>query len=94
MDIPQPDDERQPGDPVRLVVRPEAIRLGVGEEGFPAIVRRSTSLGERIEYDLEIAGQLLIATESDVVRAEVYPEGKSITIAFHKDAVYCLPKAE
>ena len=94
MDIPQPDDERQPGDPVRLVVRPEAIRLGVGEEGFPAIVRRSTYLGELIEYDLEIAGQLLIATESDVVRAEVYPEGKSITIAFHKDAVYCLPKAE
>jgi len=26
------------------------------------------------------------------VRAEVYPEGKAITISFHKDAVYCLPK--
>jgi ABC-type Fe3+/spermidine/putrescine transport system ATPase subunit len=92
MDIPQPLDERHPGDPVRLVVRPEAIRLDADEEGFPAVVRRSTYLGELIEYDLEIDGQLLIATESDVVRAEVYPEGKQITISFHKDAVYCLPK--
>jgi len=92
MDIPQPLDERHPGDPVRLVVRPEAIRLDAAEADFPAVVRRSTYLGELIEYDLEIDGQLLIATESDVSRTEVYSEGAQIHVSFHKDAVYCLPK--
>ena len=93
LDIPQPADERHVGEPVRLVVRPEAIKIDEPEGGFPAVVKRSSYLGELIEYDLEIGGQVLIATESDVVRAEVYPQGKKITIGFHKNAVYCLPKA-
>ncbi len=93
MDIPQPPDARQPGDHVRLVVRPEAIILdGRSDDGFPAIVRRSTYLGSLIEYDLEVSGQLLVATESDVIRASIYPEGSELHISFYKDAVYCLPK--
>ena len=93
MDIPQPPDVRRQGERVRLVVRPEAIILDGREEGFPAIVRRATYLGSLIEYDLEVAGQLLIATESDVIRASIYPEGAQLHIAFYKDAVYCLPRA-
>ncbi len=93
LDIPQPPDTRHPGEKVRLVVRPEAIILdGHAKDGFPAVVRRSTYLGSLIEYDLEVGGQLLIATESDVIRASIYPVGTTLNISFYKDAVYCLPK--
>jgi len=94
LDIPQPQDERRPGEAVRLVMRPEAIKLDAQDDSFPAIVRRSSYLGELIEYDLEVAGQLLIATETDVVRAHVYPVGEKINVSFYKNAVYCLPREE
>ena len=93
MDIPQPLDGRERGERVKLVVRPEAVILDGREDGFPAVVRRSTYLGSLIEYDLEVGGQILIATESDVIRAAIYPEGAKLNVAFYKDAVYCLPRA-
>ncbi len=91
--VAQPAETRQPGDEVRLVVRPETIMLNVETGGFPAIVRRSTYLGSQVEYDLEVAGQLLIAVESDVMRAEVYSEGQTLDIGFYEESLYCLPKS-
>ncbi len=90
--VTQPAETRQPGDAVRMVVRPETIMLNAETGGFPAIVRRSTYLGSQVEYDLEVAGQLLIAVESDVLRAEVYSEGQTLDIGFYEESLYCLPK--
>lgn len=92
--IPQSRTPRQSGDAVRIVIRPEAISLHPSGNVFPAIVRRSSYLGSVVEYDLEVAGQLLIAVESDVFRIEVHPEGTELTIGFYEDALYCLPKLD
>lgn len=89
--VPQTETKRRTGDKVRLVIRPEAMILNVEGGIFTAIVRRSTYLGSLIEYDLEIGGQLLIAVETDVQRAQVLHEGEKITIGFFANSLYCLP---
>lgn len=88
----QPEQPRRGGEQVRLVIRPEAIMLNAADGGFPATVRRSTYLGSVIEYDLEVAGEHLIAVESDVQRAQVLGEGEHIHISFFADSLYCLPR--
>jgi ABC-type Fe3+/spermidine/putrescine transport system ATPase subunit len=49
-----------PGD-VTLTIRPEAVRLGGGENSFPARVIRAVYLGTRIECGLEANGVRLTA---------------------------------
>ena len=89
---PQPEQPRRAGDEVRLVIRPEAIMLNADRGDFAATVRRATYFGSVIEYELEVAGQHLIAVESDVQRAQVLGEGELIHIGFFADSLYCLAR--
>jgi len=92
--VPQPAQPRQPGESVRLVVRPEVIHLDSSEGVYPAVVRRSTYLGSEVEYEIEIAGQILIVEETDLRRSEVFSEGQLVMAGFWEDALYCLPKID
>jgi iron(III) transport system ATP-binding protein len=81
-----------PGRKVTLVVRPEMIRV-VDEGGVAkGIVRRATYLGDVIDYDIEVEGLLLTATETDPTRMVIYPEGSEVELAFRDDFVHVLPQ--
>ena len=57
-----------------LVVRPEMVEVDAAQPHAQAIVRRSAYLGNVVEYDLEVAGQLLTVVEHDPRHGQVSPE--------------------
>jgi iron(III) transport system ATP-binding protein len=81
-----------PGKEVTLVVRPEMIRVVDDSGGAKGTVRRATYLGDVIDYDIEVEGLLLTATETDPTRMVIYPEGSEVELAFREDFVHVLPQ--
>ena len=51
----------RPGDPATLVLRPEMVEIDSPQAHVAGIVRRAAYLGNVIEYDVEVAGQMLVA---------------------------------
>jgi len=86
----------RPGETATLVIRPEMIELVDDAARHPqsvaGIIRRAAYLGNVIEYDVEVAGQLLALVERDPRRAEIYPEGQAVKVRFLEDCLYVLPK--
>ena len=84
------------GDPVMLVVRPEAIAIAAGRgtaESVQATVVARTFLGEKIEYLLRCAGETLQVVRYDAGPGEVIGEGATVHVGFAADAVTVLPEA-
>jgi len=84
------------GDPVMLVVRPEAVAIAAGSgtaESLQATVVARTFLGEKIEYLLRCAGQTLQVVRYDAGPGEVIGEGATVHVGFAADAVTVLPEA-
>ncbi|HEY9076429.1 MAG TPA: ABC transporter ATP-binding protein [Anaerolineaceae bacterium] len=79
------------GSEVTLIVRPEMV--SVRKEGeFSAIVRRATFLGNYIDYDVEIGGQMITAVETDPMRMQYFPEGSPVNLQFASACIHILPK--
>ncbi len=89
--VPQPDEPRRTDEAVTLVIRPDAVRLRDQAAQFSGIVRRSTYLGSQVEYDVEVAGQALIAIESDPRHVVVYEPGAQVGVDFLAETIYVLP---
>ncbi len=98
LEVVQPDAPRQAGQEATLVVRPDAIRLT--EEAsqphrdganFAGVVHRSTYLGSQVEYVVEVAGQSLIAVESDPRHVIVYPPDTRVGVNLLAETIYVLP---
>jgi iron(III) transport system ATP-binding protein len=84
------------GDPVRLVVRPEAIALAVSDRpdsALQATVAARTFLGEKIEYLVRCAGETLQVVRYDAGPGAILPEGANVALRFAEDAVTVLPEA-
>ena len=85
-----------PGNPVVLVVRPEAIAIvaGGGAPGsLQATVISRTFLGEKIEYLLRCSSETLQVVRYDAGPGEVIAEGATVGVRFAADAVTVLPEA-
>lgn len=80
------DDEK-----VTLIVRPEMIRVKKSGELFPGVVRRAVYLGDVIEYDVDLNGQLITGLESDPYVIDLFPEGKEVTVGFAEGCIQVLP---
>jgi iron(III) transport system ATP-binding protein len=78
---------------VTLLIRPEMIRIVDGEGKIEGIIRRAAYLGDAIDYDVEVNGQLLTAVETDPRRMVVHAEGSMVGIDFHEDCIHVLPQA-
>ena len=77
----------RPG-PVALVIRPEAIRFGApvnGANGFDALVREATFLGNLIDYAVEIDG---LALRVQAEPRQVHAPGS--TVRMHVDPEDCV----
>jgi iron(III) transport system ATP-binding protein len=77
--------------PVTLIVRPEMIRIKKTGESFKGIIRRAVYLGDVIEYDVEVSGQLLTGLETDPHVLNLFPEGEQVTVGFAEGCIQVLP---
>jgi ABC-type Fe3+/spermidine/putrescine transport system ATPase subunit len=88
-----------PGDPVQLIVRPEAVEVvrGGNEKTSPDLLRATvvsrTFLGEKIEYVLRCDGELLQIVRYNVGPGALIPEGATVLLRFAADAVTVLGEA-
>jgi ABC-type Fe3+/spermidine/putrescine transport system ATPase subunit len=80
---------QQPG-PARLTIRPEALRLGSGQNSFAAVVRAVTFLGTQYRIDLDVAGVPLAALLPPF-EAETLTPGAPVTVSFPAAALWPLP---
>ena len=76
---------------VTLIVRPEMIRIKKTGELFKGIVRRAVYLGDVIEYDVEVNGQLITGLETDPYVTELFPEGEHVTVGCAEGCIQVLP---
>lgn len=79
------------GEFLTLIVRPEMLRIKKTGEMFEGKIRRSVYLGNNIEYDIEIAGNLLTGVENDPNVLEMFSEGEPVTVGIIENCVQVLP---
>jgi putative spermidine/putrescine transport system ATP-binding protein len=73
-----------------LTLRPEALRLGPGENSRTAQVLALTFLGTQTRVELSVSGTLLQAITSPDAARGLRP-GEEITVSFPSDALWLLP---
>jgi iron(III) transport system ATP-binding protein len=76
---------------VTLIIRPEMIRIKKTGELFQGVIRRAVYLGDVIEYDVEVSGQLLTGLETDPYVMKPFPEGEPVTVGFAEGCIQVLP---
>jgi ABC-type Fe3+/spermidine/putrescine transport system ATPase subunit len=88
LSIDPPDEVLGVGEYAMLLARPEAVRLDVGGEGYPGRISRAAYLGPTVEYEVEVAGEVLVLTQYEP--GEVYPVGAEVHVQLVKEALYLL----
>jgi iron(III) transport system ATP-binding protein len=76
---------------VTLIIRPEMIRIKKTGELFTGAIRRAVYLGDVIEYDVEVCGQLITGLETDPYVIELFQVGEQVTVGFAEGCVQVLP---
>ena len=76
---------------VTLIIRPEMIRIKKTDELFKGIIRRAVYLGDVIEYDVDVGGQLITGLETDPYVIDLFPEGEQVTVGFAEGCIQVLP---
>jgi iron(III) transport system ATP-binding protein len=89
--VPAPEGDFPQGKAATLVVRPETVEVDSPRGQVEGIVRRATYLGNVVEYDVEVAGQLLALVEYDPRHTTVHQEGQTVRLHFLEDCLYILP---
>lgn len=89
--VPAPKESVPTGAVVTLVVRPEMVEVDASQPHAQATVRRAAYLGNVVEYDLEVADQLLTVAEHDPRHVRVHDEGATVAIRLIEDCLYVLP---
>ena len=92
MTVPAPALEVRTGQSVLIVVRPEMVEMDHPEAQLEGTVRLANYLGDVIEYDVEVGGQLLALVEKDPRHTTIHPEGESVRLHFLEDCLYVLPE--
>jgi iron(III) transport system ATP-binding protein len=71
------------------VLRPESIRVGVGD--LRGRVRRATFLGPIAEYELEVGDEVLLAVDPDWMGGGLHELGEDVAWSLHSEQAYVLP---
>jgi iron(III) transport system ATP-binding protein len=84
--------ELSSGMKVTLIVRPEMVTVRRNGGKFNGILHRAFYLGNVIDYEIEIAGQIISGVESDPHRMELFPDETQVTVDFAEDCIQVLPE--
>jgi len=76
---------------VTLIIRPEMVQIKKTGELYQGVVRRAVYLGNVIEYDVEVSGQLITGLETDPTVMDLFPEGEQVTVGFAEGCLQVLP---
>jgi len=76
---------------VTLIIRPEMVRIKKTGEIYKGVIRRAVYLGNVIEYDVEVSGQLITGLETDPNVMDLFPEGEQVTVGFAEGCIQVLP---
>jgi iron(III) transport system ATP-binding protein len=77
------------GEEVRIVVRPEGIRLGqTGDYNGEVVL--STFMGAVQEYTINISGQEFFVEEADPAGKQIYSEGEQVKVSFGLESMHII----
>lgn len=81
------------GQTATIVIRPEMAEINPATHPPHAkgIVRQSAYLGHMIEYEIEVAGQLLSLVETDPRRTVIHSPGDAVTVRFFDESLLVVP---
>jgi iron(III) transport system ATP-binding protein len=89
--VPGRRNDLQQDESVRLVIRPETVRLG--REGvFGATVTYSTYMGPSQEYVIDLGGCRLQVEQSDPVGKERFAENSPVMVSFREESLHIVKK--
>jgi len=91
LNLLNPRREFSSGEAVTIIVRPEIVKVDKVAGKYEGLIRRSVFLGDVIEYDVEVNGQLITGVETDPKRMEIIPIGSSVFVSFDEDFIQALP---
>ena len=81
-----------PDQAVTLIVRPEMIQIKEQGGMFPAVVRRVAYLGNAVDYDLEVGGQILTIVDTNPLQQKLFPEGTPVGVDFYAPCIHVIPQ--
>jgi iron(III) transport system ATP-binding protein len=79
------------GENVTLIVRPEIVSVNRTSGVYEGVVKRAIYLGNIIEYDVIVNGQMITGVETDPSMMEVIPAGSNVFVNFAQDSIQVLP---
>jgi iron(III) transport system ATP-binding protein len=79
----------QVGGEATVVVRPESIRVGIGE--LRAGVRGSTFLGSFVEYELQVGDEVILAVDGEWMSRGLHTPGDDVVWSLAPERAYALP---
>jgi iron(III) transport system ATP-binding protein len=78
------------GEPIKLLIRPEAIQIG--EQGsWQGTVARTTYLGSYVEYEVRLGDAVLTVLDTDSLRPRIYEPGAPVGLSWADQSVCLLP---
>ncbi len=90
--IPAPRRAFPAGEPVYLVIRPEAVRLSREAGSYPGEVKQAVYLGSTVEYEVETHDQIISAVVYDPQEGDFFEEGSRAFVELPSHAFHVLPR--
>lgn len=81
-----------PGQRFRVMIRPEAIGIGLSGGSLKATVAASTYLGDKVEYIVRLVTQSLHIVRFNPPENERFAPGSEVTITLPVDGIQLLPQ--
>ena len=75
---------------VTLVIRPEMFQVDPPDPILHGTVRRANFLGNSIDYDIDVNGELLSAVETDPMKMSVIPEGTQVGLQVCSECIHLI----
>jgi ABC-type Fe3+/spermidine/putrescine transport system ATPase subunit len=91
-DVACADSAFKAGDTVLANVRPEAIAIDAPGDGLAGTVKVRTYLGEKIEYEVDVVGQMLQVVRFNPSPAERFNPGDAVSVRLPHDGVQLLTR--
>ncbi len=92
--LPASQGEFTAGEPVYLVIRPEAVRVSRQEGRYAGEVKQMVYLGSTVEYEVETHDQFISVVVYDPQQGDIFEEGSRVFLDLPGDAFHVLPRRQ